>query len=353
MKVRKFFCKEWPLRLQRAGLLCVSLLLASTFTVSADSGAIFGESVLQQGGITGYVYDETGEPVVGATVVVEGSAGTGTVTDINGRFSLSVAAGAELVISYLGFRTQTVQAVDNLRITLVEDAKALEEVVVVGYGTQRRSDITSSITSLSPKDFIRQQSFRATDALQGRVAGVQVTNTGGDPFASVKIRIRGTNSINRGNEPLFVTNGVVGGGMPSVENIESIEVLKDASATALYGSRGANSVILITTKKGVSGKTKITVDTYGVLQTPGKLYDKLDAAAFAEAYNYTRDIQHFSNADIAEWREKGGTDWQRNVLQDAWMQRYRLNASGGSDKVLFYTTVDYTKNESMIRKRGS
>jgi TonB-linked SusC/RagA family outer membrane protein len=328
--------------------------LAPAFgAVQAGSGVTSGESVLQQSEITGQVYDETGEPVVGANVIVKGMAGTGTVTDIDGWFTLRVAAGTELEISFIGYQTQTVKAADNMRVVLAEDARALDEVVVVGYGTQRRSDITGSISSVSPKDFIRQQAFRATDALQGRVAGVQVTNTGGDPFAAVKIRIRGTNSINSGNGPLFVTNGVVGSGMPSVEDIESIQVLKDASATALYGSRGANGVILVTTKKGVSGKTKITLDTYGVLQTPARLYDKLDAASFAEAYNYTFNNKHFSNADIAEWREKGGPDWQREVLQNAWIQRYRLNASGGSDKARFYTTVSYSNNDAMIRYRSS
>jgi TonB-linked SusC/RagA family outer membrane protein len=332
----------------------VCLLLVLAFgAAGAENRNSSGESVQQQSGITGYVYDNAGEPVIGANVVVKGGVATGTVTDIDGRFTLNVAAGTELEISYIGYQTQTVRAAGNMRITLQEDRQLLDEVVVVGYGTQRRSDITSSIASVSPKDFIQQQSFRATDALRGRVAGVQVTNTGGDPFASVKIRIRGTNSINKGNNPLFVTNGVVGSGMPSVEDIESIQILKDASATALYGSRGANGVILVTTKKGASGKTKVTFDTYGVLQTPAKFYDKLDAASFAEAYNYTFNSRHFSNDAIAEWREKGGPDWQREVLQNAWLQKYRVNASGGTEKVRFYSSVSYTKNEAMIRHRDS
>jgi TonB-linked SusC/RagA family outer membrane protein len=312
-----------------------------------------GNSAMQQSEIAGHVYDDTGLPVAGAAVVVKGVSGSGVATDVNGRFTLDAAAGVELEISCVGFRTQTVKAANNMKVTLTTDAEALDEIVVVGYGTQRRSDITGSIVSVSPKDFIRQQAFRATDALQGRVAGVQVTNTGGDPFSLVKIRIRGTNSINKGNDPLFVTNGVVGSSMPAVEDIESIQVLKDASATALYGSRGANGVILITTKRGVSGRTRITFDAYGSLQTPAKFYDKLDAASFAEAYNYTFNGKYFSNDDIAAWREKGGTDWQREVLQNSWLQRYRLTAAGGSDKVRFYTTVNYSENEAMIRHRSA
>jgi TonB-linked SusC/RagA family outer membrane protein len=328
-------------------------LLAPAFgAVQADSGVTPGESVLQQGGITGYVYDATGEPIAGVNVVVKGAAGTGTVTDIDGRFTLNVTAGTELEISFIGFQTQTVRAAGGMKVSLTEDAKALEEVVVVGYGTQRRSDITGAIASVGPKDFIRQQTFRSTDILQGRVAGVQVTNTSGSPFAATKIRVRGTNSINGNNDPLYVTNGVVGGGMPAAEDIESIEVLKDASATALYGSRGANGVIIVTTKKGTVGKTQISVDAYGALQTPSNLYDMLDAATFAQAYNYTSGGSVYSNEEYLKYKETGGTDWQRAVLRDAWIQRYRLNISGGSEKARYYATASYNKHDGLTPKRS-
>jgi TonB-linked SusC/RagA family outer membrane protein len=240
----------------------------------------------------------------------------------------------------------------RLTVTLSEDTQLLDEVVVVGYGTQRRSDITGAIASVGPKDFIKQQTFRSTDILQGRVAGVQVTNTSGSPFAATKIRVRGTNSINGSNDPLYVTNGVVGGGMPAAEDIESIEVLKDASATALYGSRGANGVIIVTTKKGVAGKTQITLDAYGALQTPTDLYDMLDAATFAQAYNYTTGNSVYSNEEYQRYKETGGTDWQRAVLRDAWIQRYRLGISGGSEKMRYYTSANYNKHDGITPKRS-
>lgn len=299
--------------------------------------------------VTGFVFDTYNEPLVGAMVKVSDPAvSIGTYTGLEGQFSLEIEEDTKLEISFIGYDTQYAIAKNGMKIILKESAEALDEVVVVGYGTQKRSEITGAISSVTPGQFNKQQTFRATDALQGRVAGVTVANTSGSPFATTKIRIRGANSINGGNAPLFVVNGVLGAGMPDAEEIESIEVLKDASATALYGSRGANGVILITTKKGTAGKTQITFDAYGTLQTPSKYFDLLDAATYAEAYNYTMDNEIFSQNDIDKFRKEGGTDWQREVLQNSWLQRYRLNVSGGSEKVKFYISGDYKKQEAMI-----
>lgn len=306
--------------------------------------------VLSQGRdqVRGYVFDAAGQPLAGAMVKAAETFSVGTYTDLQGEFTLNVEEGSKLEISFIGYNTQTVAAKNGMKVVLSEVSRDLDEVVVVGYGTQRRSDITGAISSINSAKFSQQQTFRATDILQGRVAGVNVANTSGTPFGETKIRIRGANSINGGNDPLFVVNGVLGASMPDAEDIESIEVLKDASATALYGSRGANGVILITTKKGVAGKTQITVDVYGTLQTPSKYYDVLDPASYAEAYNYTMGNNVFSEDDIAKYRQGGGTDWQREVLQEAWIQRYRLNVSGGSEKYRFYLSADYKKQESMI-----
>ncbi|MDR1102975.1 MAG: TonB-dependent receptor [Tannerella sp.] len=314
-----------------------------------------GEISQQDRVITGTVLDEAGEPLVGVNISIKGTT-TGTASDFDGSFSIQVASReAILVFSFIGYTTQEVTAGSQTRltVTLREDMQLLDEVVVVGYGTQKRSDITGAIASVGQKDFIRQQTFRSTDILQGRVAGVQVTNTSGSPFADTKIRVRGTNSINGSNDPLYVVNGMVGGGMPAAEDIESIEVLKDASATALYGSRGANGVIIVTTKKGVAGKTQITVDAYGALQTPSNLYDMLDAATFAQAYNYTTGTAAYSNEEYLKYKETGGTDWQRAVLQDAWIQRYRLNISGGTEKVRYYTSSYYNKHDGLIPNRNA
>ncbi len=300
--------------------------------------------------ISGRVTDSSGGPLPGVSVVVKGTT-TGVITDADGNYKLAnVSEKATLQFSFVGMKTQEVIVAGKaiINVTLAEETIGIEEVVAVGYGTQRRSEITGAISSLNQQNFAKQQAFRATDALQGRIAGVQVTNTSGSPFAATKIRIRGTNSINGGNDPLYVVDGVVGGGMPNAEDIESIEVLKDASATALYGSRGANGVILVSTKKGVAGKVKITVDTYGTLNTPSKYYDLLDAATYAEAYNYTVNSTVFSKSEIENFRKNGGTDWQRAVLQNAWIQRYRLNVSGGNEKARFYVTADYKKQDAMI-----
>jgi TonB-linked SusC/RagA family outer membrane protein len=324
---------------------------------------LMGIGILSAGGayaqdgkiIAGTVVDATGEPVIGASIVEKGTT-NGTGTDTNGNFSLNVSQGVTLVISYIGYVSQEIVIGNQTRlnVTLEEDYQALDEVVVVGYGTQKRSDITGAIASVGAKDFIQQQAFRSTDILQGRVAGVHVTNMSGSPFAATKIRIRGANSINGGNDPLYVVNGLVGGSMPAAEDIESIEVLKDASATALYGSRGANGVIIVTTKKGVAGKTQISLDVYGAMQTPSNLYDMLDAGTFAQAYNYTSGATAYSNEEYLKFKETGGTDWQRTVLREnAWIQRYRLNISGGTEKVRYYASAYYNKHEGLIPRRNS
>lgn len=304
----------------------------------------------QSSNISGRVTDSSGNPLPGVTVVIQGIS-KGTITDAVGNYNLgNVPGNATLVFSFVGMKQQEIPVAGKnaINVMMIEETIGIEEVVAVGYGTQRRSEITGAISSLSQQNFAKQQAFRATDALQGRIAGVQVTNTSGSPFAATKIRIRGANSINGGNDPLYVVDGVVGAGMPNVEDIESIEVLKDASATALYGSRGANGVILISTQKGVAGKTKITIDSYGTLQTPSKYYDILDAATYAEAYNYTVNSTVFSASEIDNFRKNGGTDWQRAVLQNAWIQRYRLNVSGGNEKARYYLTADYKRQSAMI-----
>jgi len=300
--------------------------------------------------VSGKVTGSDGTPLPGVTVLVKGTT-QGIITDADGNYSLSkVPADAILVFSFVGMKSQEIEITGKTVINVVmnETTIGIEEVVAVGYGTQRRSEITGAISSLNQDNFDKQQTFRATDALQGRIAGVQVTNTSGSPFATTKIRVRGANSINGGNDPLYVVNGVVGAGMPNVEDIESIEILKDASATALYGSRGANGVILITTQKGMAGKTKISLDAYETLQTPSNYYDIMDAATYAEAYNYTVGSTVFSDSEIENFRENGGTDWQRAVLHDAWIQRYRLNISGGNEKTRYYITGDYKKQEALI-----
>ena len=212
----------------------------------------------------------SGEPLIGVNITQKG-----TITDVDGKFTIRTNEGVVLSISYIGYEAQEVRLGKDteLRISLNEDQNQLDEVVVIGYGVVKKSDLTGSVSSVSTKQYKEQPVKRVSEILQGRVTGVQVTNTDGMPGGGVKIRVRGTTSINTGCEPLYVTDGVIGGGLDmNPDDIASIEVLKDASATAIYGSRGANGVILITTKKGTEGKPRISVEANIGISSKSMIY---------------------------------------------------------------------------------
>ena len=213
----------------------------------------------QERKITGKIIDTNGEPVIGANVVEKGTT-NGVISDLEGSFSFNVASGATLVISYIGYVSQELKIGNQIlyNITLHEDSEALDEVVGIGYGTVKKSDLTGSVSSVKSGELAAIPQASAAQALQGRTAGVYVKQNSGAPGSTTTVRIRGTNSILGGNDPLYVIDGFpsnVGMGILNVDDIESMEVLKDASAIAIYGSRGSNGVILITTKKGRTGKT--------------------------------------------------------------------------------------------------
>ena len=226
--------------------------------------------------IKGTILDATGMPVIGANVMVKGTT-NGTITDMDGKFSLEVDKSAILVVSYIGYANQEIKVgnQNTLSITMKEDAEALDELVVVGYGTVKKSDLTGSVGSVSMEDVNKVGITSADRALQGQVAGVQVNARSGQPGESMMIRVRGGNSLSGGNEPLYVIDGMPVEGMSSdinPEDILSMEVLKDASSTAIYGSRGANGVVMITTKRGKEGKTTVDYNGYiGVSQLRKKL----------------------------------------------------------------------------------
>ena len=208
---------------------------------------------------TGVVKDALGEPVIGASVVEKGSS-NGSVTDLDGKFSVSTIPGTTLVVSYVGYKSQEVKAKENMNITLQEDAQVLDNVVVIGYGVQKKSVVTASIAKVSSDDLEGKTRLRADDALKGMAAGVNVTSASGQPGSKSMIRVRGIGTINN-SEPLYIIDGMPTDqdGMESVNpaDIESIEVLKDAASGAIYGARAANGVILVTTKKGKVGKASI------------------------------------------------------------------------------------------------
>jgi TonB-linked SusC/RagA family outer membrane protein len=295
--------------------------------------------------VNGIVTDAEGIGLPGATILEKGTS-NGSTTDFDGNFNMSVAGKSTLVVSYVGYKTQEV-AVNNrtsIAIKLVEDAAALDEVVVVGYGTAKRSDITGALTSISSKDFDKQPLNDVSQALQGRAAGVQVTQTSGEPGGSFKIRIRGANSITGGNNPLYVLDGqFVDISSINVNDIASMEVLKDASSTAIYGTRGANGVVLITTKKGRSGKAKIEVDLFTGISNVTQKLDLMSASEFAEGVNFAegRDPNDptnpfYTTAEIEDLKVNGGENWQDRLFQTGYFKNAQLAASGGSDDIDYY-----------------
>ena len=309
--------------------------------------------------ISGKVIDEKHQPVLGASVVVKGTT-KGTTTDFDGNFTIDVPAKATLSVSFIGYHTQNV-AVGNqnqLTIVLKEEQEQLDEVVVVGYGTVRKKDLTGAVTSVSNKALKEKPIANAGEALQGRAAGVQVTSAG-KPGDNVSFRIRGISTINN-SEPLLVIDGVptdLGINALNVDDIENIDVLKDASATAIYGSRGANGVVLITTKKGKNGDGKLSFSTNVALQQATNLPVMLNAREFASFHNemianYNRTpgvsplTQRPDFANPEDWGE--GTNWLKALFRPAFMRNYSLSYSGGNDKSNYYVSGGVFDQDGII-----
>ncbi|MDR2140071.1 MAG: TonB-dependent receptor [Tannerella sp.] len=330
------------------GLGLFSLLLAPPAMADSDGekgvndrfpevAAVAPEAVRQQQGeITGVVYDEAGEPVVGASVAVRGTA-RGTVTDVQGRFTISAAAGAELEITFVGYVAQTVRAERNMKVTLREDTQVIEEVVVVGYGTVRKADLTGALVSVSSDKFKNLPQGGVTGILQGKAAGVNITSASGNGTTS--IRIRGITSLNKSSEPLWVVDGVIGGTVGNFYDIESIQVLKDASSTAIYGSQGANGVILVTTRKAQEGKARVTLDARYGWSTMRKIPDLLSPYEYARALRDIKGQNAVTDEDMAAYKAgTKGIDWIDLMTQTGFGQSYNLNLSGGSSKTKYGVT---------------
>ena len=295
----------------------------------------------QQRTLKGVVLDEAGIPIIGANVVQKGTT-NGTITDFDGNFELSLEGVEELQISYIGYLSQNVnvKGKNNVKIVLKEDLKTLEEVVVVGFGTTKKQDLTSAISSVKGDNLNKYKSGNVTNALQGQVAGVSVTTSSGVPGAEPKVVIRGISTFSD-NSPLYVVNGVPMGTSINYLNpsdIESMEVLKDASASAIYGTRASNGVILVTTKKGKEGKVRFNFDSSVGLQT-------IENPGMADAYEYAKVMNQIANNDgkedlpFADMSEiKANTNWWDEVMNTvAPMQKYDLSFSGGNDKIVYAT----------------
>lgn len=306
--------------------------------------------------VKGKVLNDKGEPLPGVTIQLKGTV-KGVMTNDQGAFEIAVPNNsAMLVISSIGFDRQEI-SVDGrqyLDIMLQPAASKMTELVVVGYGEQKKRSVTSAISSISAKDFEGQPVNRLDQVLQGRAPGVQVTNAAGSPGGSVRIRIRGTNSINGDNSPLYVVDGFVGAEFFAInpDDIESIQVLKDASATAIYGSRGSNGVIIVTTKKGSKGGLKVNVSTRLSSSEVIKKLDLLDASEFAQTANAHAaaigTALPFSDAQLKEIAAKGGTNWQDEIFRRAFGQEYMLSLSGGNDKTGYFISGNYLNQDGVI-----
>lgn len=303
--------------------------------------------------IKGIIYDEQGETIIGASVLIKGEETTGTTSDMDGKFTLSVPQGSTLVISYIGYHPQEIKIRKRtaLHVILKEDNQLLEEVVVVGYGTVKKSDLTGSVSGVSTRQFKNQPVKRVENILQGRTPGVEVTATSGVPGAGMKVRVRGTTSINKSSDPLYVIDGIISSsGLDGINpsDIQSMEVLKDASSTAIYGSRGSNGVILITTKGGSEGKASITFDASVGLSTVRKQYELLNAYEYATALNDIRGSSTISAEDLEAYKNgTKGINWADLITHTGITQDYRLSISGGNAKVKYLISGNMLDQEAV------
>lgn len=311
--------------------------------------------------VNGKIVSETGDPMPGVNILVKGTA-RGVVSDYEGNFVLDQLASEDvLIISFIGYSSQeiTVGTQTQFSIRMQPDLKTLSEVVVVGYGTQRKIETTGAIASVKSEDITQLPVSNVAQGLQARVAGVQITQNSGAPGGNVSVRIRGTNSINGTSEPLYIIDGIQvsnGGGINDVSplstinpnDIESVEVLKDASATAIYGSRGANGVVLITTKSGRNGVTRVSFESYYGVQKNTRTLDVLNASEFAQLEN---DVYRTSlYADPAA--EGEGIDWQNFIFRDAPIQNHQLTVTGGSEKTQISLSGSYFDQDGIVISSG-
>jgi len=314
--------------------------------------AIFmASSVWAQQSIRGKVVDSEGQSLPGVTVVLQGTT-SGTVTTSDGTYAISVPADGTLVFSFVGMLTvvEQINGRTSIDITMNADAIGIEEVVAVGYGTMKKSDLTGSVASVSSDKFEALPLTKMDQALQGRASGVQVTQTSGAPGSDMKIRIRGANSISGNNNPLYVIDGMVASdiGSININDIESLEVLKDASATAIYGSRGANGVILITTKTGKKGHPTIIFETFHGVSNIFQKLPMMTPVEFAEGVNWAANDVVFTPAEIDAIKAGRSVDWQDEFFKSAPSHNYQLSFSGGKDNVDYFISGNFYDADGTI-----
>lgn len=304
--------------------------------------------------IKGTIKDSAGEPIIGANVTLKGDATVGSITDIDGNFDLSVPSNATLQVSYIGYNTQDIPVGNKsfLNITLKEDTETLDEVVVIGYGVQKKADLTGSVANINTEKLNTQSNANIGQALQGKIAGVDIVSQGGAPGSGTRIMVRGIGTLNNAS-PLYIVDGMY---MNSIDHINpndiaSIDVLKDASSAAIYGSRAANGVIIVTTKEGsnTEGKPIIDLSVNLGISTASKFLDMLDAKGWAEVTTIARQAIGKPALDMAtDLANKPDNDWQDIMFRPALMQNYNLSVKGGGKYSTYYTGLGYFNQDGIV-----
>lgn len=343
-------------------LLCKLCLLAAFFVLAPPE-------LMAQTTAKGQVFDATGEPVIGATVIEKGNPQNGAKTDFDGNFTLTLKKGKTVVISYIGTKTVEMQAGSDMKVTLEDDNAVMEEIVVVGYTSKARKDLTGSVGSISGMKLAAVPVSSASEALQGKIAGVQVTTVDGQPGADVNIRVRGATSVTQSNEPLYIVDGFQQSNINDIppSDIASIDVLKDASLTAIYGAKGGNGVVVVTTKSAQAGKVQVEFNGRLTMAHRAKKLDLMNIADFAE---YTWDRAQggvsYQSTSARNWREHFGnpadldiystlpkTDWQDEVMNETPLN-YMANVAigGGNETTRFKLSLTQTEDKGTIKGSG-
>ena len=313
---------------------------------------LFPLGALAQGTVTGTVNDEAGEPIIGASVQVQGTK-TGAITDFNGNFSVQAGSNATLVISYIGYTSATVKVNgrNNITVVLKEDAQTLNDVVVIGYGVQKKSDLTGAVASVKGDEIKNLSTTDAAAAMQGKVSGVQIINTSGDPTAGASIRVRGYSSNSGSLGPLIIVDGLKVDGIQYLDPtlIESMEVLKDGASAAIYGAQAGNGVVLITTKNGKKGTAHVTYNLKAASQSLGKKAELFHAADYIEYHKYLGDMSDKELEDNAYKQGFVDTDWYDEVFESSWSLQHNLTVEGGNDKGRFLAGLGIVNNDGMVK----
>ena len=305
--------------------------------------------------VKGTVKDNNGDPIIGATISVVGSNEL-AVSDINGQFSINAPKGARIKVSYLGFVDREVKASENMNIAMTEDSQALNEVVVVGYGTMKRSDMTGALSSVDTKEMAKRTTTNPAEALQGKVAGVNILKSGGNAGAGVSIKIRGIKTFGD-NEPLYIVDGFPGDiNSVNPQDIESMEILKDGAAAAIYGSVAANGVVLITTKNGKKGDVKVDFSTYLSFTQVAKDLDMLDADGYKTVHkmmyeNYKSEYGEYPGTGLPAYitHDTGvNTDWQDAIQRNGLAQNYMVSLRGGGDKAQYSVSYNHANEKGIF-----